>query len=77
MPAPVMTTTFRDFHNELAISCSRDSESDSTWVVGIVKRLSQAAKIPRETRSAKRDEMVGEEPPTLSLSAQVSEISDC
>lgn len=36
MPAPVITTTLRDFHTELAISWRRDSESGSTWVVGIV-----------------------------------------
>ena len=31
-----MTTTLRDFHTELAISWRRDSESGSTWVVGMV-----------------------------------------
>lgn len=38
MPAPVMTTTLRDFHNVLAISCRKASEPGSTWVVGILTR---------------------------------------
>lgn len=35
MPAPVMTTTFRDFHSQLEISCSSLSELGITWVVGM------------------------------------------
>lgn len=39
MPAPVMTTTFRDFHNVFAISCNKGSQPGSTWVVGIAIAL--------------------------------------
>jgi hypothetical protein len=36
MPAPVMTTTLRDFHSAFAMSCSNGSQPGSTCVVGIV-----------------------------------------
>ena len=35
MPAPVITTTFLDLDNDLAMSCS-EGDSGVTWTVGIV-----------------------------------------
>ena len=36
IPAPVTTTTLRDFSRASATVCKSSGELDSTWVVGIV-----------------------------------------
>jgi len=67
MPAPVITTIFRDFHTEFAISWRRDSEPGSTWVVGIVVADGRHGGDRGSRRVESRIEVEVEVPGTTSL----------